>query len=70
MRVELEIEDELLRRTLVVTREKSAADAIRYAVKEFVRTEASRGMREFLETADFDQEYLAERDREHPDRGV
>jgi Arc/MetJ family transcription regulator len=66
MRVEFEIDNELLRRTLVVTKETSAADAIRHAVKEFVRVETARGMREFLETAELDQEYLAERDREHP----
>jgi Arc/MetJ family transcription regulator len=66
MRVELEIDDELLRRALVVTKETSAADAIRHAVKEFVRVEAASGIRKMLGKMEFDPGYLAERERDHP----
>jgi hypothetical protein len=65
MRVEFDIDDELARRLLHLTKETSMAEAIRGVVAEFVRGETVRRFQE-MGTIEFDSEYLAEREREHP----
>ena len=65
MRVELDM-DELVRRAIHVTKETSVADAIRHAVKAYVARETAEGFRQIAGKIQFDPEYLAEREREHP----
>ena len=66
MRVELEIDDEFMRRLIHITKETGPADAIRHAVKEYVSHETAERFKTFAGRMQFDPEYLAEREREHP----
>jgi len=66
MRVELDMDDELVRRAIHITKETSMADAIRHAVKAYVARETAERFENIAGSMEFDPEYLAQREREHP----
>jgi hypothetical protein len=65
LRVELEIDNELARRLFHLTKETSMAEAVRGVVADFVRRETAKRFRD-MGSVEFDPEYLAELEREHP----
>ncbi len=65
MRIEIEIDDELMRRCCHLTKEKSPTDAIRAAVRDYV----NRATYELFKSGppiEFDADWVEERAREHP----
>jgi len=66
MRIELDIDDELVRRVRHLTGEASVSDAIREAFGEYARTETAGRFEKLRGRIQFDPAYLAEREREHP----
>jgi hypothetical protein len=66
MRVEFDIDDDLVRRIRHLTGETSVSDALRAALNEYARVEALRHFDGLRGSMHFDPEFLTEREREHP----
>ena len=69
-RISLHIEDQTISDLMKFTGEASASKAIRKAIDELIQRERSAGiekLRKMMGTIEFDEEWLAQRRREHPE---
>ena len=62
----IDIDDDLVRQAQVVTKEADASVALVRAVEEYVHRTTVEGLKELAGKVEFDEEWLAQRERQHP----
>lgn len=67
MRTTLEIDEELLSKVMKATGEKKRSRAVDRALRDYLYWEAVKGLRAMAGKIEFDEEWLAQHRREHPE---